>query len=572
MNVTSGHKVIALSLCLLLIVLSASASNPTVWFCPLDAAPRPQNNYPGSPQYMDLFSPDAAWKQAASHINVFKIYPNWIQSASDADLERQFADLRRRRIGLALEYGPLTTSTECAKGITGEGSGGQNLLGAVRRIGQDGGNLKYVAMDEPVFFSTMSGACHWEPEQTAANAAVNIRAVLAEFPDIEFGVIEPIGGAGDKGTSTQDMVARYQRFIRAFKKELGVSLAFFHVDVAWDSLSFPSNLVALREMIAKEDVQFGIIYNGTDNEQSNSSWINSAKRHMQQAEESAGTPDTAIFQSWAAFPSKLLPEADSDSFTSLVDQYIRPRTKLTLSVNGQNVSGRLTDLTGQGIASAEIKITVSPKTGSDKSVEQVYSFEGVIPPGSRKVGFGVRINTECGCSGKADFRIMEFSFQSDHIAPIRYGFGSVSDLLKWPASIALNRVHGLTTLAGGGQVDIVNNALRVVAQPGQEVLLNAIPITIRDSGEYRFDVKTVVSPESLGSGNLLLIFFGDAKEISRSVIPLRSIAVPIGTATTVADGYWKLTLPAEYRPGFSVRAMYSGDMRLWATSAEKEVN
>ena len=70
----------------ILLPLVLTAATPQVWFCPLDPLFRPEVNYGGSPQYLSLFTPSAPWTQAASHVNVFKIYPQWIGSATDSDL------------------------------------------------------------------------------------------------------------------------------------------------------------------------------------------------------------------------------------------------------------------------------------------------------------------------------------------------------------------------------------------------------------------------------------------------------------------------------------------------------
>src|SRR5258708_39670849 len=98
---------------LLLVPFIFTASAQDVWFCPLD--PLVRQSYGGSPQYMSLFTPNAPWAQAASHVNVFKIYPQWIDQAADTDLQSQFASINRAGIVLALEYGPLseTIATDC---------------------------------------------------------------------------------------------------------------------------------------------------------------------------------------------------------------------------------------------------------------------------------------------------------------------------------------------------------------------------------------------------------------------------------------------------------------------------
>ncbi len=92
----------------------------------------------------------------------------------------QFKDLNRRGIALALEFGVVTRSPNCAQGIVGEGAGGQELVAVAKRIQKDGGNLKYIAMDEPLYFTglaTLPTSCSLPVSWVAANAASNLLPV-----------------------------------------------------------------------------------------------------------------------------------------------------------------------------------------------------------------------------------------------------------------------------------------------------------------------------------------------------------------------------------------------------------
>src|SRR5580698_6504646 len=104
----------------------------SVWFTPLPYELHPVG-YFGSTDYLSLFSPTAPWQEAASHVQVFKIYG--VDNFSDADLTNIFAFLNQRNIALALEW-PVLTSSTCGTGI--EGFGG-NLLPVVQRIQSLGG-------------------------------------------------------------------------------------------------------------------------------------------------------------------------------------------------------------------------------------------------------------------------------------------------------------------------------------------------------------------------------------------------------------------------------------------------
>ena len=179
-------------------------------------------------------------------------------------------------------------------------------------------------------------ACQGTVDQMAANAAVNIRALLAQFPNVIIGDIEPFP------VSASNWLPQYQAGIEAFRKALGFPLALFYADVAWDTPSYLADLASVRQMLSSEGIPFGIIYNGNGYATSDSQWIQSATQHMIAAELNLGSPDLVIFQSWDAYPKKLLPETDPDSFTSLIDTYFRHRTKLSSSISGSTLQGALT--------------------------------------------------------------------------------------------------------------------------------------------------------------------------------------------------------------------------------------
>jgi len=495
---------------------------------------------------MDLFTATAPWTQAASHVNVFKVYSTWVAPASDADLKAQFSDLNRRGIALAMEAGVMTASSQCGTGV--EGQGGEALLNLALRIKQNGGTLRYVAMDEPIYFWTLytgTNACGWTVDQMAANAAVNIRALLAQFPDVIIGDIEPFP------VSASNWLAQYQAGIEAFRKALGFPLAFFDADVAWNSPAYLADLASVRKMVSSEGIPFGVIYDGAGNETSDSQWIQSATQHMLSVELSLGSPDLVIFQSWNAYPKKLLPETDPDSFTSLIDTYFRHRTTLSSSVGGSTVQGALTAVdTSQPIGNASIDVTISPTTGS--GVPALYTLAGTVPAGTQTVVFGARVNLECNCSGTADFLVSSFTMDAGAAGTITSDFSN--QLSGWGVS---------ATGSPAGTAKIEGASLHVVAQPGQSVQLNSRFIPFTSAVPYTFRVSAQVSPKSSGSGYFTLIFLGASTEISRVEIPLAAASLPIGSATTDALGRYTLPLPATGPDSFQVQSAYAGSSDNW---------
>jgi len=311
-------RTISLASLLLCGAAAQSSSRPQVWFSPLDTLLRPEVGYGGSPQYMDLFQPAAPWSHAAAKVNVFKIYPQWIGHATDEQLKAQFADLKRRDIKLALEYGVLSEGRDCSVGLLGEGAQGNHLLNAARRIQQDGGELAYLAMDEPFFFSTMSpkpDACRWTVDRAAADAASHIREAMTVFPNLQVGDIEPVGFS--KLPLDQEM-ATYASGLLKLQQAIGKPLAFFHADVNWNTR--PEQAVtAGRDLSQKVGTTYGVIIDGFTADRTDAQWIQDAKSHLDLVRANTSSSTTLVYQSWHPHPQKLMPDDAPDSFTGFLN-------------------------------------------------------------------------------------------------------------------------------------------------------------------------------------------------------------------------------------------------------------
>ena len=104
----SRIKVLTTFRFILALALPLAAQPPLVWFSPLDPIVRQEVGYGGSPQYVQLFDPAAPWTQAASRVQVFKIYPQWITQATDAHHDRVVAKLTAHRTTVQARSDALT--------------------------------------------------------------------------------------------------------------------------------------------------------------------------------------------------------------------------------------------------------------------------------------------------------------------------------------------------------------------------------------------------------------------------------------------------------------------------------
>jgi len=541
------RSTILLALICLASGLPSIASQPSIWFCPMDSHHWSQVVYHGLPEYMQLFTGDAPWKNASKRLNVFKIYPQWVMKGSDDDLKIEFADLARRHIALALEFGLVTNPPGCWF----EGCGGNNTLAAVRRIHSDGGDLKYIAMDEPMFFSALhkeKAGCNLSMAQTVANAAANIKAMLAEFPGVQIGDIEPLVPMKGDGLTQEELIARYQEGAEAFKAALGKPLAFFDADLDWNSPTAAHDLKALRRMVDAEHIPFGIIYDGDGNDLSDLSWLNTAKRHMAFAEATAGAPDIVIFQSWHPYPKKLLPETDQDAFTSIINSYFGDRTTLTASVKGKNIAGELKTTLGKPVDSARVDVSIRYR--SMTGLPGVYNATGQIPDNAVSALFAIRVNSEGG-SGAANIRVAGFKFDADGAPSVARNFASDADLSAW---------------GGLSHAKIENGALHIVTDDKASLIINSAPFPIVTHGNYTFQVNATIPNASDRSGSFAIIFLDAKSEITRNTIPFEEPVTSLGTMTTNRKGVWSMPLPKppDYASsGFVLTGDYAGDANHW---------
>lgn len=297
------------SIFLMQMVLSgtALAASPQIWFAPMDPVYRPQSGFGGPPDYMDLFrSPGDA---LLSQVSVFKIFGQFAIGGSDEDLRQVFVALKRHHVALAMEIGVLTPTGGCGGGVEGY-VGTRQLSDAAARIARLGGDLAYIAADEPV---AGANKCHEDLGDAARSAATNIGVVKAVFPQLRVGDIEAVGPSPLAAI----------RWVEAFQAATGEPFAFYHADIAWTK-PWRLSLEKLATSMHERKIPFGVIYNGNNDASSDQAWIAQADMHWRAVEaDTQIRPDQVIFQSWALHPTHLLPDEDPKAFTYLVQEYLR---------------------------------------------------------------------------------------------------------------------------------------------------------------------------------------------------------------------------------------------------------
>jgi hypothetical protein len=236
---------------------SAPAALPVsadrIWFSP----------GPGTLDYLRLFDHPEEWARARSVVTVFKFYaqhtqtivgPNTYDALVRADA---FRKLTTWKIKTALEAGSVKEFW-CTPDASGMEASIRSTLDAVKAIEDAGGQLSYLAMDEP-WVSGRARVCGGpDLEPTADRVALYMSTVARARPALKIGLIEayPFSSADAIETMVQLLRAR------------GVSPAFLHMDVDWHSLQpgvFSRDMKRLQASAASFNIPFGIIivgYNG----------------------------------------------------------------------------------------------------------------------------------------------------------------------------------------------------------------------------------------------------------------------------------------------------------------------
>ena len=168
---------------------------------------------------------------------------------------------------------------------------------------------------------------------------------------MQVGDIEPFGGAEPAGWIDEIM-----QWSRAYQEAAGEPLAFFDVDIIWGG-PWQRQLELFVPRLSAGGLKFGIIYNGDPSDQTGTAWTRRAEHRFAAIEANpALTPDQAILQSWMPHPAHMLPETEAGTMTWLVNRYLAAEARWVLHRAGDQLEGRLTDVTGKPLAGAKVDI------------------------------------------------------------------------------------------------------------------------------------------------------------------------------------------------------------------------
>lgn len=305
-----------------------AADSSEIWLSGVPPFVRQKMFQESDSDYMNLFELDAPWSKSARIVKVLMINGGLVMHQSDEELTAVFADLKRRHIALAIEMGLLSGKDSSGQQACGVGIEGfaapDNAKVVANRIQKAGGDLTYVAMDEPLWYAhhfSGKNACGWSMEDVARDIVPRVAALRDKFPTVLIGDIEPIGTV-----QPADWVGEITQWTHVYQQVVGEPLNFFHADVAWNG-PWQQQLPAVKRHIDEAGLKFGIIYDGGGSKQeSDEVWTREAEQRFRMVESNpAMIPDHAIIQTWARWPRKMLPEDQLGTLTNLVLRYSQRR-------------------------------------------------------------------------------------------------------------------------------------------------------------------------------------------------------------------------------------------------------
>lgn len=507
-----------------------SSSSPDIW---LKGGARLVNIPPAWVGFREdtgeMWEPNAPWSAVASHVSVVEFPPGNVEWAADKDLQTAFLDMKRRNIALALEAGLLTQSEHCP--IATEASSKPGVLQKiVEKIRRNGGDLHYIAMDEPYSWGH-AAACHETAAELARNVAANVMTVRSIFPNVKIGDIEVVG-------ASSAWVDELAEWTDAYRAAVGENLEFLQTDINWSDLAMHA-LRPLSEALNARGIPLAVIYNADADATTDESWARSTERHISEIEGPLGIrPAMAVFSTWVPHPSRVLPETRPWTLTNLVLRYLRPASAMQLSNTGASVSGHLTGSRGEPIARADVVIAAVDVGARTKPSQR--SFTGVVPTDAADAVIGIRIDSEgaCICAGVATVTLGDIHYQEKD-------GGKRQDVP--PGAV--------TTPASPG-------ALRtMVLEPGQHLAPNLRQLSVSPGKAYTLDVEMAATANAEQAGYVTIVWLDSrGNGIKREKIWFSPSQWNLPAVTTDSNGDFFVNLPETIEAAHpEIRAYYLGD-------------
>jgi hypothetical protein len=276
-----------------------------------------------------FFEPDAPWPESMNHVQVEEVLTQVMNEISEEDLAKVAQRLNQHHIAVALALLAQDNTARpgapanCGANVEGYDSP-QETARIAEKLKRAGINLRYIAMDEPLWFGHYyngKNACRSSIDNVAERVAANLAAYQKLFPGITIVDGEPIPSLTDQPQWQSDL----GQWLAAFQRHVGQPLASMTLDIDWPRPNWPKSLQTTVAFLRSQHVRVGIIYNAfAPPTMTNEGYLEAARQNFVQIERSMHiVPEMAVFASWVRFPRRAISDQSGLGQDYLVKEYVK---------------------------------------------------------------------------------------------------------------------------------------------------------------------------------------------------------------------------------------------------------
>ena len=283
----------------------------------------------GPNTWKGLFATDSAWSQVQARTHVVKLYVDDVNGAFPAALAAAVATLNQAHIAVAVEVGGVrdwNCSGEALATIESE---------KIAKFIDAGGAVSFLDLDSPfghTIATGIPGNCGFSVAETSAQLVAYIQMMRHAFPGVRIGLIEPVPwySVGAHPANPGNNFGDLPQLLDTFQTTLAAAnehIDYFHADAPYDyDQANPTGwfkLVSLAAAVRGHGWRFGLIYNSdTGGRTGDQPFHDQTLASFAAFKAAGGRSDDVLVQSWYPFPSMMVPETQSFTFTNVAKNLI----------------------------------------------------------------------------------------------------------------------------------------------------------------------------------------------------------------------------------------------------------